>query len=186
MNQDEVRRLLRFVRFSPTKGRRLTMAWVAYGSGYAREHLSRAAMHGRVSERLAKHVSRTFQSVINGQSQITRSSFAEYDGGADPRGGPRPVRRGNDGRLRSARPLRGTSRANAYLGPHSGRAENAPSRGPHGGGTARIRPRGAGRAKETPAVTNKLNSVKQAFEQVPTNLATIRIDVGRLLTKQLR
>ena len=116
MTQDEARRFLRLIRFSATKGRSLTMAWVAARCGYSREHFHRVAMYGRVSERLTESLGRAFQSVINGQNQITLSSLAEYDGGPDPRGGPRPARRPDDGRLRSARLLRSRSRRNASSG----------------------------------------------------------------------
>lgn len=237
MTQDEARRFLRLIRFSTTKGRSFTMTWVAARCGYSREHLHRAAMHGSVSERLAKRVGRAFQSVIDGQNQITLSSLGEY-GGPDPRGGPRPARRPDDGRLRAARLLRGRLRGNASPGPYGGaddqggavphggggdfrggpRPARRPddrrlrsarasrdtsgansSRGPYGarpenphpcdhygGGTVQIGLRGAGRpSQHTPPVTGTPDAVEHVLEQGPTNQATIRIDVGRLLTKQL-
>jgi hypothetical protein len=41
-------------------------------------------------------------------------------------------------------------------------------------------------ANKPPAVIEKLNAVKQPLAQAPTAPATIRIEVGRLLAKQLR
>ena len=101
MTQDEARRLLRTVRFSPTKGRSLTMASLAARCAYSREHLHRVAISDCISERLAECLGRAFQSVINGQNQATLS----YD---MPRGGARKAVRHDDARLRTMRALRGT------------------------------------------------------------------------------
>jgi hypothetical protein len=187
MTQDEVRRLLKTVRFSPTKGRRLTMAWVASRSGYSREHLHRVAMNGRISEQVAKHIGRAFQSVINRQNQGALSFAAEYWEDADLRGGARPVRRSDDGRLRSARQLKAESGVNASAGPHGETTENARSRRPHDGGTSRIPPHGSGRrSKQTPWIAEKPNAAQQALERGPTKPPVIYIDVGALIKKLVR
>jgi hypothetical protein len=110
------------------------------------------------------------------------STLGPLDGGPDPR----PARRPDDRRLRSARPLRGKSEANACLDPHGRRMEHAPSRRPHDGGTARIAPHGGPTSKQTPRITEKLNAAEQALECSPTNPPVININVGALLKKLLR
>lgn len=144
-------------------------------------------MRGWVSQHMAERLSAVLQNVtLSGGHSAFPSTLGPLDPDHDPRGGARQARRPDDRRLRAARLLRGTSEANASLGPHGGRTENALSRGPYGGGTAQIGPRRAGRrSKQTPAVTDDLNAVKQAPTPGPTN-PVIRIDVGKLLKKQLR
>jgi hypothetical protein len=184
MNPDDVLRGLRQVRYSPRRGRRIGIARIAAEAGYGRTALYNAILTGYVTTRMADHVGPVFQTVQIARNQATLSSFGESVGGPDPRGGARYARRRDDGRLRSARQLKDRSGTLPTSGPHGGRTENALSRGPYGA-TAQIGPRPFGRpSKQTPAVTDELNAVKQAPTQGPTNPA-IRIDVGRLLTKQL-
>jgi hypothetical protein len=181
MNADNVRRLLRQLRYSPRKGRRISIAWLAGQVGYGRTALYNAILTGHVTKRMADHVGTVFQNVQMTKDHVPLSSLAEYGAGADARGGSRPVRRQDDRRLRAARPLRGTSGTKASLGPHGARTENVLPRGPSGGGSAQIGPRGAGRrSKQTSSVTDELNAVKG-----PTN-PVICIDVGRLLKEHLR
>jgi hypothetical protein len=187
MNADEVLRGLRQVRYSPRKGRRISIVWIAAQAGYGRTALYNAILTGYVSKRMADHVGTVFQNVQIAKDQTTLASVEEYGGGLDPRGGPRPARRPDDRRLRSARQLRGkSSGTNASLGPNGGRTEKTLSRGSYGEGTAQIGLRDTGRSsKQTPAISDNPNAVKQAPTRSPTNPA-IPIDVGRLLTKQLR
>jgi hypothetical protein len=183
MNPNDVLRALRTLRYSPRKGRRIGIAWIAAQAGYGRTALYNAVVTGYVTKRMADRIGAVFQNVQIAKDQVPLSSLGEYGGGPDPRGGSRPARRPNDRRLRSAR-LRPSS--NEPMGVHGGRTENVFSRGLHGGGTAQIGPRGAGRrSKQTPAVTDEPGAVKQAPTLGPTNPA-IGIDVGRLLTKQLK
>jgi hypothetical protein len=157
------------------------MAWVASRSAYSREHLHRVAMTGRVSERLTECLGRAFQSVINGQNQI--SFAAEYWEDADLRGGARPVRRTDDGRLRLVRQAK--SEANASADPHGETTENASSR--RDGGTSRIPPHGSGSgSKQTPWIAEKPNTAQQALERGPTKPPVIYIDVGALIKKLVR
>jgi hypothetical protein len=235
MTAQDVLRELRRVRYSPRKKRYLGITRIASQAGYGRTALYNAIVTGYVTKRMADHVGTVFQNVQIARDEVPRSPLGEYDGGVDARGGPRPARRPDDGRLRAARLLRGnassgpygggddhagaddhaggsdsrggpcparrpddrrlrsaqasgdTSGANAYLGPLGGKTENALSRGPYGGGTAKIRAPGTDRpSAQTPAVIDKLNAMKQAPTQVPTSPATIRIDVGRLLAKKFR
>ena len=168
MNADHVVRFLRQLRYARRRGRPIAISWVAIQSGCGRTSLYNAIVSGHISEGLADRIGRAFQNVQFGADLATLS----YDGGPDPRGGRRPVRRRDDRRLRAVRALRGTAGANASLGPHGGRRGNALSRGPRGG-ASQIGPRGAAcPSEQTPAVT----------EQGLKNPATIRIDVGRLLT----
>jgi hypothetical protein len=192
MTQDEVLRALRTIRYSPKRGRRVGLTFIARQAGYAPETLFRVALRGWCSRQMAERLSAILQNMtlFGGHTACSSSpilsSLGPYGGGIDPRGGPHPAHRPDDRRLRSARASGGTSEANASLGPHGGRTENALSRGPYGGGTAQSGPRRAGRrSKQTPAVTDELNAEKQAPTQGPTN-PVIRIDVGRLLKKQLR
>jgi hypothetical protein len=188
MTQDEVLRALRIIRYSPKRGRRVGLTFIARQAGYAPETLFRVALRGWCSRQMAERLSAVLQNMtlFGGHSACSSSptalssSLGPYGGGIDPRGGPRPAHRPDDQRLRSARASGGTSEANASLGLLGGRTENTLSSGPIG-------PRGAGRrSKQTPAVTDELNAVKPALEQGPTDPPTIRIDVGRLLKKQLR
>jgi hypothetical protein len=144
-------------------------------------------MHGRISERLTECLGRAFQSVINGQNQITRSFAAEYWEDADLRGGARPVRRSDDGRLRSARQRKAKSEANAAADRHGETTENARSRRPHDGGTSRMPPHGGGpTSKQTPWIAEKPNAAQQALERGPTKPPVIYIDVAALIKKLVR
>jgi hypothetical protein len=187
MTQDEVLRALRTIRYSPKRGRRVGLTFIARQAGYAPETLFRVALRGWCSRQMAERLSAALQNMIFSAGHTAlANTLGPLDGGTDPRGGPRLARRPDDRRLRSARPHRGTSGTNASQGPHGGTTENALSRGPYAGGAAQIGPRGADRrSKQTAAVTDELNAVKQAPTQGPTN-PVIRIDVSRLLTKQLR
>jgi hypothetical protein len=128
--------------------------------------------------------------LLRGRSR-GNASLGPYGGGDDHAGGPghsdghdrarRPTSRPDARRLRSARASGDTSGA-----PYGARPENPHPCDHYGGGTVQIGPRGAGRpSQHTPPVTGTLDAVEHVLEQGPTNQVTIRIDFGRLLTKQL-
>ena len=104
MSSQDVLRELRRVRFSPRKGRRLGLTWIASQAGYRRESLYRAMNRGWIGTLMAAHIGHVLlQSVADYRSQIALR-LGSYGGGADPRGGPRFARRSDDRRLRTARP----------------------------------------------------------------------------------
>jgi hypothetical protein len=90
---------------------------------------------------MADHVGTVFQNVQIARDHTTRSSLGEYGGGVDPRGGPRPARRADDGRLRAARLLRGRSRGNASAGPYGGADDHGGADHHAGGSDSRGGPR---------------------------------------------
>ena len=115
------------------------------------------------------------------------SFAAEYWEDADLRGGARPVRRSDDGRLRSARQRKAKSEANAAADRHGETTENARSRRPHDGGTSRMPPHGGGpTSKQTPWIAEKPNAAQQALERGPTKPPVIYIDVGALIKKLVK
>jgi hypothetical protein len=181
MTAQDVLRELRRLRYSARKKRYLGITWIASQAGYGRTALYNAIITGYVTERMADCVGAVFQNVQNARNHTTRSSLGDYGGGVDPRGGPRSARRPDDGRLRSARQLRSKS---GEMGRTAGGRRKHFSSGrmmeaPHN--VALV-----ARANKPPAVTDKLNPVKQPLAQCPTDPATIRIEVGRLLGKHLR
>jgi len=113
MNADHVVRFLRQLRYARRRGRPIAISWVAIQSGCGRTSLYNAIVSGHISEGLADRIGRAFQNVQFGADLATLS----YDGGPDPRGGRRPVRRRDDRRLRAVRALRGTAGANCISGP---------------------------------------------------------------------
>jgi hypothetical protein len=128
MNADDVLRALRQVRYSPRKGRRISIAWVAAQAGYGGTALYNAILTGHVTKRMADRVGAVFQNVQITKDQVARSSLGEYGGGIDARGGRRPVRRLDDGRLRQ---LRGkSSAATASLRPRQQDGERTFARPP--------------------------------------------------------
>jgi hypothetical protein len=101
MSPQDVLRELRRIRFSPRKGRRLGLSWIARQAGYQRESLYRAIRRGWVSNLMVIRLAVVLQNVSYSRSHITLS-LGEYGDGLDARGGPRPARRPDDRRLRSA------------------------------------------------------------------------------------
>jgi hypothetical protein len=125
MTPDDVLRALRTLRYSPRKGRRMSIGWIAACGGYGRTALYNAIVSGYVSKRMADRIGAVFQNVQIAKDQIPLSSLGEYGGGPDPRGGARFARRPDDRRLQATRSqsaqARGdTSGATASLGPHGG------------------------------------------------------------------
>jgi hypothetical protein len=102
LSSQDVLRELRRIRYSSRKGRRLGLGWLARQAGYRRESLYRAMNRGWVGTLMAARVGQVLQSVADYKNQVTRSSLGEYGDGLDARGGPRPARRPDDRRLRSA------------------------------------------------------------------------------------
>jgi hypothetical protein len=104
MSPQDVLRELRRIRFSPRKGRRLGLSWVARQAGYQRESLYRAIRRGWMTRAMAQHLERVLRNVtLSGGHNAFSSTLGPLDGGLDARGGPRPARRPDDQRLRSAR-----------------------------------------------------------------------------------
>ena len=145
MNPNDVLRALRTLRYSPRKGRPMSIAWIAVQAGYGRSAIYNAIITGYVTKRMADHVGTVFQNVQIARGQVTRSSLGDYGGGVDPRGGPRPARRPDDGRLRSTRLLRGGSRGNASRGPYGGADDHGGADHHVGGSDSRGGPRPARR-----------------------------------------
>jgi hypothetical protein len=105
MSSQDVLRELRRIRFSPRKGRRLGLAWVASQTGYARHSLYRAIQRGWMTRLMAQRIGTVLRQTVTltGGHSAFSSTLGPLDAGPDPRGGPRPVRRPDDRRLRSAR-----------------------------------------------------------------------------------
>jgi hypothetical protein len=104
MSPDEALRVLRTLRYSPKRGRRLGMAWVASKTGYARHSLYRAIMRGWVSRPMAERLGNVFDKTAtfsSGHSALS-SSLGPLDADAalaDGRG--RWPRRRGHGRANS-------------------------------------------------------------------------------------
>jgi hypothetical protein len=128
MNPNDVLRALRTLRYSPRKGRRVSIAWIAACGGYGRTAVYNAIITGYVSKRMTDSIGAMFQNVQIAKDQVPLSSLPEYDC-PDPRGGPRPARRPDDGRLRAVRLLRGRSRANTSRGQGGGHNHGGPRPG---------------------------------------------------------
>jgi hypothetical protein len=60
MSSQDVVRELRRIRYSPRKGRRLGLTWVAFQTGYARHSLYRAIIRGWVSRPMAERLANVF------------------------------------------------------------------------------------------------------------------------------
>jgi hypothetical protein len=105
MTPQDILRELRRVRYSPRKGRRLGLTWIACLAGYRRESLYRAIMRGWVSRPMAKRLGALFRQTVtlSGGHTPLPTTLGPLDPEHDPRGGPRPVRRPDDRRLRAAR-----------------------------------------------------------------------------------
>ena len=102
--QDVLRELTR-VRYSPRKGRRLGLTWIACLTGYRRESLYRAIRRGWVSPPMANRLGVVLRQTVafSGGHTSFPSTLGPLDPEHDPRGGPRPARRPDDRRLRAAR-----------------------------------------------------------------------------------
>ena len=59
----DVLRELRRIRFSPRKGRRLGLSWVARQAGYQRESLYRAIRRGWMTRAMAQHLELVLRNV---------------------------------------------------------------------------------------------------------------------------
>ena len=105
MSSQDVLRELSRVRYSPRKGRRLGLTWIACQSGYRRASFYRAIMRGWVSRPMAKRLGALFRQTVtlSGGHTAFPSTLGPLDPEHDPRGGPRRARRPDDRRLRSAR-----------------------------------------------------------------------------------
>ena len=102
MSSQDVLRELKRVRFSPRKGRRLGLSWIAGQAGYRRESLYRVMNRGWIGTLMAAHIGRVLQNVTDCRNQVA-PTLGPYGGGSDPRGGPRFARRPDDRRLRTTR-----------------------------------------------------------------------------------
>jgi hypothetical protein len=105
MMPDEALRALRIVRFQPLRGRKITMAWLSRMTGYRPGSLFRAASRGWLAPAMAQRIGTVLSQTVSlpGGHIAPKSGLGDLAGGPDPRGGPRPVRRVDDRRLRSAR-----------------------------------------------------------------------------------
>jgi hypothetical protein len=101
MSSQDVLRELRRIRYSSRKGRRLGLSWIAKQADYRRESLYRAMNRGWIGTLMTARVGQVLQNVTDYRSHTTLS-LGEYGDGLDARGGPRPARRPDDRRLRSA------------------------------------------------------------------------------------
>jgi hypothetical protein len=105
--QEQAVRTLRMIRYSPKRGRHFGITAIARASGFSTEALYAVVRRGWCSKPMAEHLANVFRQTINfSGGHITLStpggSLGPLDAGPDPRGGPRPVRRPDDRRLRSA------------------------------------------------------------------------------------
>jgi hypothetical protein len=104
ISPQDVLRELRRIRFSPRRGRRLGLTFVASMAGYAPRSLYRVILRGWVSRPMADRLSAVFRQTATFSGGHTAfTTLGPLDPDHDPRGGPRPVRRVDDRRLRSAR-----------------------------------------------------------------------------------
>ena len=103
---DQALRALRMVRFQPLRGRKITMAWLGRMTGYRPGSLYRAASRDWLAPAMAQRIGTVLSQTVSfsgGHFATPKSGLGDLAGGPDPRGGPRPVRRVDDRRLRSAR-----------------------------------------------------------------------------------
>jgi hypothetical protein len=91
MSSQDVLRELRRIRFSPRKGRRITIAEIARLAGYQPPSLFRVARRGSMSKTMAQRLGQVFDKTItvSGGHIAWRSSLGTLDDGRDPRGRPR-------------------------------------------------------------------------------------------------
>jgi hypothetical protein len=86
MTPDEAVRALRLIRYSPKRGRRLGIAWLARQSGYSREALYAVIRREWCSRTMAQRLDVVFKTVSLSNDRIAFTTLGPLDGGRDPRG----------------------------------------------------------------------------------------------------